>query len=591
MDKLAIPLVILIALIGVFLFLAQPKRSVTSPETMKPKTSADIKAAKIKGEEAIEKGEYAEAIRVLEPFSSSDDPEIHGMLGYAYSGVQNFNLSAQAFEKAIKKNRNPPMVYALAYVYQTMGEEGKALPLFQELSQGNLPPPVLGKVFLGLARAANWTGNSKSALDAYKKAIKLDPKQVDAFVGFFKVSRNVGKTADFDSIVQLGDQHHGEKFDYNFWKGFFLQEINEDSKALEAFKKCVSLNPENSSSYYYLYKILRKSKKIEEALKALGEFYSLTPALPYVFFQAALDAKNENRLDLAFKFLRGSVLYDRTLLSRDDEGAFAAVQKYIDQKGTAEEKKFMKVFMDYVNGDIKTARSQASSMENQLKDSKLAADLQRIVFECDQILRKEAEYRDYQAALKAQKLAAIRQLGQTVKTPSNVIEKETPLDVIKRQAMANPKDPRLQYSAAIRFAEAGDMEGAKQFLRETLRANPNVSEAYYSMAKIALLEKNNAEAEENLEKALKIRSENSQARSLLASLKLQNGDVEKAIEEARGALSCNPANSEARFVLAEAFMKQAKADKALEQINYALEIEVDPERIQKLKDMQKQLRK
>jgi tetratricopeptide (TPR) repeat protein len=571
--------------------MAMPKQTGPQPKpTAKPTVAAvvDSGATLKKADAAIEKGEFAEALSLLTPLPE-DLPGVQPLIGYAYSGQQNFPAAVTAFEKALKKGPDPRILYSLGYLYEQLGDFEKARQAYQELTKVTLPPKVMAKVQLGLAKSLVWSDDLKAAIAAFRQAIKLDPALDEAFISLFKTLKTAGTAADVHAAAEIGDTHHSEKFDYSFWKALALYDLGDDAKALQAFRKCIELNPENTSPFYYSYRILRKSRRIEESLKELQKAFKIHPAMPYVFFQAALDAKNEKRLDLAFSFLRGSLLFDRTLLGRDDQNTISEVRKFIEKKGTPEEKKFLPVFMDYVNGDVKNAKSTGEALLNSLKDPGLLADLQRLLRQCNQVIGGENAYLAYQESLRSQEQAdALARLKNRM-TPPKPGEKESPADLLKRQALSNPRDAKLQYGTALKLAAMGDIDGAKTFLRETIRANPNVSEAHYSLAKLSLHEGNPNDAIESLKFALQVRPDNSQARSLLAATYLENGEVDRAADEARAALAANPANPEARYVLAEAYLKKQNTEKALEHIENGLEVENDPARRVKLEALKQQL--
>ncbi len=174
---------------------------------------------------------------------------------------------------------------------------------------------------------------------------------------------------------------------------------------------------------------------------------------------------------------------------------------------------------------------------------------------------------------------AARLQEMTVKTD---IEQETEADIIKRKAMMNPNDLRLQYAAGLKLAKMGHIADAKSFLDSAIRLNPNILEPNYSMAKILIHEENLAEARSYIDRALKINPNNSQTLSISADLYLRNQDFSQAKSHAEGALKTNPNNGEARLVLAQIHLKDGDSRGALQQVNMGLEVERDPERRKQL---------
>lgn len=603
MQKIIVPLIILLVLGGLlFLFAPAPKPGMKDPrpsggtvasDSRPVQTpSADLPTSLKRANEALDRNRFDDVLGLLESYRDQDSVELHGLLGYAYAGRKEFPEAVAAFEKAWGKGRDSKILYALAVTLETMGEPKKAKERFQALAGMQLPTAISARVQLAIARLSLLLNDDiPTALEAYKKALRDDPTQVDSFVGLLKLMKRTGNSKGVDKLRERGDPLHGNQFEYQFWLGSLYYEQGLDEPALAAFRACVKLNPGNATPHYFIYRILRKSKKIEDAVAELERFYQWSSFLPYIFFQAAIDAKLENRLPLSFKFLRASVLFDRVLLGRDDQGTINAVSRYISTKGSSEEKLFMSAFDLFLNGDYRGAFTKGQEVLGKLKDKALKTDLDRLLRQCGEMVSGEDSYNAYQVAMKSEQESALGRLkaGLAARKAVQGNAGQQALDELKTKALSNPKDAKLQYSTALQLARAGDVEGSKVFLRETVRANPLVSEAYYSLAKIARFEGNVQEVVSHLEQAIKINPGNSQARSLLAGAYLDNGDFDRATEEAKSALLANPNNGEARMVLAQVKLQGQQREQALREVEYGLQVETDPARREQFEALHRQL--
>ena len=283
---------------------------------------------------------------------------------------------------------------------------------------------------------------------------------------------------------------------------------------------------------------------------------------------------------------------DRGLLGRDDQGTIAAVERFVKARGTAEEKAFLKPFLAFINSEFSNASRQAHAILPSLKNPLLRADAERLIAEADVVLKRESAYNAYLAKANAERNAAVAALQNqlAVRRSTAPDDPGSQLDDIKRAALNNPRDAKLQYSTALKLARAGDIPGAKLFLNETLRANPGISEAHSSLAKILHFEGNRADAAAQLQQAISIKPTDSQYRSLLASILLEDGETEKAEQEARASLLNNPNNGDARLVLARTFATSDRRENALEEIEVGLGLETDPERRARFLELQKTLK-
>lgn len=595
MDSLKLPLFILVVLAAITaFFLFQPKLQTTTPARSAATPRQQMKPDECikKAEAALEKNAFAEVLELLAPLSADDDPTVQSLLGYANAGLKNFEAAVAAFEKALEKKRDTRFGYALAYTLETMGSPARARAAYADLARAPLPRQFMIKIHQGIARCSLLMNDSRTAIDSYKYIIQEDSTKIEPFVGILKLMKAAGTAKGIEKLRERGDLLHSKTYTYCYWLGSVYFDAGEFDKALEQFRSCVKIDSSNSSPYYFIYKILKRSQKIPEALAELEKFHALNPNLPYVFFQAAIDAKAASRPDIAFKFLRTSVTMDRSLLGQDDQGVIAAVEKFVKSKGTPEEKAFLTPFLAFINSNFATAAQQMKMLLPSLKNPLLRADAERLIQETSVVLKREAAYDAYLAKAGAERSSAVaglqKQLESMRSAPSG--DPGSKLDDIKRAALNNPRDAKLQYSTALQLARAGDLAGAKLFLHETLRANPAISEAYYSLARILHFEGNGSDAIVQLQQAIKTNPSDSQSRSLLASIHLENNDAEQAEREARASLLLNPNNGEARLVLAEALLKSDRLENAIEEIEAGITLETDPARQARFAELQTKIK-
>ena len=595
MDSLKLPLLILVVLgaLTAFFFM-QPRTPASRP--VKPsgteQQTADQDELIRKATTALDKNSFEEILSTLAPLTESDDPNVQSLLGYAHAGMKNFDAAVAAFEKALEKKRDTRFGYALAYVLETMGAPDKAKALYEDLSRASLPRQIMIKIHLGIARCALLVNDPASALESYKYVIREDPTIIEPFVGMLKMMKMTGQAKGIDKLREKGDLLHLNTYSYCFWLGSVYYETGDFAKALDFFRRCIKIDNDNSSPYYYVYKILRRSQKIDEAVMELERFHALNPNLPYIFFQAAIDAKTENRLDIAFKFLRTSVTMDRSLLGRDDQGVIAAVEKHVTARGTPEEKIFLPALTEFINSNFAKAAELARTILPGIKDPALRADTERLIGEAEVVLKNEACYNAYLAKVREDQNAELAMLRNKLAKLRNTTpgSDEARLDALRKAALDNPRDAKLQYSTALHLARAGDIAGAKLFLQETIRVNPGIGEAYYSLGKLLHFEGNDRDAIAQLQQAVRQNPSDSQSRSLLATIQLAGGESENAEQEARASLLINPNNGEARLVLVQTHIQANHPEKALEEIETGLELERDPSRRNQLLELRKSVK-
>jgi tetratricopeptide (TPR) repeat protein len=579
--KLPITLLILVIIASVFLF--DPFSSKPSPDR---KPMAQNQTATAKSDEdkiaeakiAFKQNDFQKTVSLLAAFRNEKNYEIQRMLGYSYAGLKMFDPAIVAFEKSLDLRKVPENGFSLAYLYEMTGRLKVARLLYEDVLRADLPPKMRRAVYEGLSRTSVYENNTTAAFKYNMEMVKKYPDSPEGFVALIKIIRNTGLFKGLENLIARGDKFHSKNFEYNFWLGVLFFEVGKLDQALNRFKTCISVSPDNSTPYYYTYRILKRKKNIEQALKELEKYHKLNPLLPHIFFEAAIDAKKEGRLDLTYKFLRSSYTLDRTLLGRDDHGAMRAVERLVKKNGSNLDKKFLTAFINYINGDYKVARDQVQHLLPQLKGSELENDAQRILRECNILEQQEQNYKGYVASLARQKLLEQQALMQAANANAGQeFDNETEAEIIMKKAMINPNDLRMQYFAGLQLARIGAIEDAKRFFQNALRLNPNILEANYSMAKVLMFQEQNRQAREYIDRALQVNPNNSQSLSMSAALYAKARDYSRAVSDANAALKANPNNGEARLVLAEVAMKQNDFRKALEEVNRGLHIEKDPE--------------
>jgi tetratricopeptide (TPR) repeat protein len=598
MDGLKTPIILLIIVLvaGIFLFNPfasrptrdRPDKPGDDSQTEVPSASRETLIEDAK--KAFARNDFQKTVTLLNKFRKENDYEIQRMLGYSYAGLKMFDPAIVAFEKTLEKRKVPENGFSLAYLYEITGRLKVARLLYEDLLNAKLPPKMLKAVYEGLSRTSVYENNTKAAFQYNMEMVKRYPESPEGFVALIKILKNIGSLKGIENLVARGDKFQKNNFEYNFWLGVLYFEAGKFDKALKRFRTCIKIDPKNSTPYYYSYRILKRQKNIETALKDLEKYHKLNPMLPHIFFEAAIDAKNEGRLDLTYKFLRSAYTLDRTLLGRDDKGAMRAVEKMINQKGRKLDKQFMTAFINYINGDYKVARDQIRHLLPRIKGTDMETDAMRILRECDLLDKQERDYKGYMAGIQRQRLLEQQALMQSAAANAQKeFSNETEAEIIMKKAMINPNDLHMQYYAGLQLAKLGAIEDAKRFFQNALRLNPNVLEVNYSMAKVLIFQNQNLQAREYIDRALKVHPNNSQTLSLSASLHFKERDYSRAKSDAEAALKSNPNNGEARLVLAEVAMKQNNFRQALKEVEKGLRIEKNPERRQKLLNIKNSL--
>lgn len=185
----------------------------------------------------------------------------------------------------------------------TAGEYTLAL---QKLLQANQLTPNDSKICNNLGMAYYFKKDIRSALKFVKKAVKLDPKNVDAKLNLATIymrENNLNKAeqiylALLKDLTYLGHN----RTHYNLAIIYLLQ--NQESKAVEHLNKSVEINSNYCPAYFKLGEIAKKRRNYKKALEfykdaSMGVCYdNIKPHIAQVDMMIKLNRYDDARLKL-----------------------------------------------------------------------------------------------------------------------------------------------------------------------------------------------------------------------------------------------------------------------------------------------------
>jgi len=140
-----------------------------------------------------ETGRAPEAVALLSPLASSDDPETVNAVGIAFSDAGREKEARAAFGRAIELDAKNVEAYVnLGIVQLREGDPNGASGRFR---QALAIDPGVPRAWNGLGVALTRLGREREAVDAWSKAVRLDPKLYDALFNLGLVAGKHGMKA------------------------------------------------------------------------------------------------------------------------------------------------------------------------------------------------------------------------------------------------------------------------------------------------------------------------------------------------------------------------------------------------------------
>src|SRR5712675_1413257 len=207
--------------------------------------------------------EQYEQIVKIEPNNVDD----RLLLGRLYRLNNDLQKAEDQLKTAVKLDPNSEeAVTTLALLYTDEGDSTKALQVLSSIPDTGRS----AKLYAALGATYEQRKDYKSAIDAYRHAIRLDRDNLDAIRGLAENLLNDGQV----------------------------------NAALDQYKVIADANPEDAQTYLRISEIYRRQGKYDEALDSLKKAQSMVPDALEVPYNIAVVYQAQGRYDEAVKVLQ-----------------------------------------------------------------------------------------------------------------------------------------------------------------------------------------------------------------------------------------------------------------------------------------------
>jgi tetratricopeptide (TPR) repeat protein len=471
--------------------------------------------------------QYEEIVKI-EP-SNVDD---HLLLGRLYRLNNDLQKAENELKVAVKLDPDSEeAVTTLALLYTDEGDTAHALQVLSSVPDTGRS----AKLYAALGATYEQRKDFKSAIDAYKHAIRLDRDNLDAIRG---LAENLLNDGQIDA-------------------------------ALDQYKVIADANPEDAQTYLRISEIYRRQGKYDQALDSLKKAETMVPDALEVPYNIAVVYEAQGRYDEAVKILQ-------ELLKKTEKPDTSYSQADRNNRGIFIERLGL-VYRDQENYP---AAVEAFRRMIPLGDENARTGFQNVI----DTYREAKQWPQATAAAKeaVQKLPDDRELRMVLDAQlADTGDPEKPLADVRSLLKGKPEDREIYVRLAImytrlkRWSEAEESLNKAELLSTKAEDKENI---YFLRGSTYEREKKYDQAEAEFKKVL---SANPQSAVTLNYLGYMNSDrgvqLEESLNQIKLAVSLDPTNGAYLDSLGWAYFKLGKYDLAEETLTKAsLRINSDP---------------
>ena len=208
---------------------------------------------------------------IIETMSKSNTIEQHYKTtlenGVLLFEQNSYKKAISSFKMALKINPVRSEAYAcIGSTYGKIGNDEKALSFLliaEEKGLSNF------KVLRNIGLAYNNLNQHNNASKYYERAIKKDPKELDAYCALAETYNVLERYADAEKLLSNLSEHNDAEI--HFWHGVSLHMQGKNSDAITSLQHALQIDEKNGKYHYTIGTLFVRIRKYEDAEKHLRE--------------------------------------------------------------------------------------------------------------------------------------------------------------------------------------------------------------------------------------------------------------------------------------------------------------------------------
>ncbi len=568
-------------------------------------------ARKLLGTIMIQKGDFARALKLLEPALrfSPNDAQLYALLGTANMRLRRFDKAAKLFDKAASLAPDRASFQAqLALSRLALGEDEKAVDTLEDAfaleKDGTGAGILLSLVHLrsgryaealriireviardpenpipyNLAGAAQLSMNDPAAArKSLEKAAKIDPDYLPAQYNLARLDRREGHAERARERLREILRKHPEESRAMIDLASIAEDEGRIADAILLLKRARSREPFNTALQRRLIDLYMRQRSFRKAIdlaKALEEQTPNDIAVLEILGRAELAAGEPEAAAQTFRRLASRVAGDAEGLyraarlqisARDVDGARASLRQAIERAPKAVAYQAAMAEIEVLSGNFKKALAIARKIRKKYKNSPVGDRLMG-----DLMMRAERygeAVKAYEAALKKAPEASL--VARLYRARRAADPKDIAIPLLVDWLATHPEDNEIRRLLAAANIDAGFYDVAIQQYERLLASFPddpailnNLAWLYYKTG--------DARALDFAKKAHALAPNGAATLDTLGWILVETGDPVQGLRYLRDAYARAPSEPQVRYHLAVALNRLGRTEEARRELEGAL---------------------
>lgn len=445
-------------------------------------------------------------------------------------------------------------------------ENGRLDPAIAELEQAIAQQPEFAEAHnaLGLLLGKKGT-DTQAVIFQFRRAIELQPNFASAHHNLGLVLAQLGRIDECIAEFRLAIA--ADRSDPNPYNSLALTVVERNvDEAIQLFQKAIELRPDFVEAQFNLALAYRRKYGVEREVDQLKKALALAPE--HLVVRNTLTRRYEEMGNYA----EVGRLASETLKSYPEsaEAQYFAGKALLKQGATVEGMAHLKKAAQLASDFSEPHYHLAIELRKQGKRAEADSE-----FAIAEQLR-EKQHRDINASIQMGNAALKFERGELAGA----------IETLRETVKAQPAWPDAHWRLGMALLRQGDSKEAADCFRQAIALDDNYFEAHYYLGVISLNNKDWATAAAELKKAIALRKNSAEAQRALAEVvaqqapaalkqgkeKLDSGNLAGAIEEFRRATALNSALPEAWQFYGTALLTKGELSTASEALQKAVSL-------------------